>query len=421
MANFLKSTTDFVGNTAKQGAQGVQSVGGAVGGTVQQGAEGLGKGVEGLGKGVNSGVSTLTGAGETKQTAANPNDQSKPESKPPADSESKPTNTADTAAPKAPESSSNPLAGIAGGVTSGLQSGANFLGDVTKTGLSIGENVARTGADMTGNVVVSAAGLAGTAIGGVVTAAAETSGKAFEPIAAGLRSIEGLEGLADNLNKINGLPVAAVKQVGQWTLKAINMAGKTPTFFDRDGDGIVQVQDTIDGLIILGLSPKSATYGAYVLHGVFSYSTSDSWIPSKDTALPIHVDKLTETRWGKNWGSFDRIEWCSDMDIETFFDATDEDTPTLEKWKQTLTKGRQGFGVLLLIFEWGTTWPWLMPDLPVGDIPFKDDIGKVVRTVILPTIFKNWQISHGMKPNQDSEPISKKENDLSKESKDPAD
>ncbi|KAJ6457160.1 hypothetical protein C8R47DRAFT_1227493 [Mycena vitilis] len=135
-----------------------------------------------------------------------------------------------------------------------------------------------------------------------------------------------------NRPQINGLPVAAVKQVGQWTLKAINMAGKTPTFFDP-------------------------TYGAYVLHGVFSYSTSDSWIPSKDTALPIHVDKLTETRWGKNWGSFDRIEWCSDMDIETFFDATDEDTPTLEKWKRTLTKGRQGFGVLLLIFKWGTTWP----------------------------------------------------------------
>ncbi|KAJ7763482.1 hypothetical protein B0H16DRAFT_1414207 [Mycena metata] len=411
MSNFLQSTTDFVGNTARQGAQGVQSVGD----TAKQGAEGLGKGV-------NSGVNTLTGAftpGGNNQTDSN--EQSNP-SKPPADASDSTTKPTDTGADKAPGSqSSGPLSGIAGGVSSGLQTGANFVGDVTKTGLSIGENVAKTGADMTGNVVFSAVGLAGTAIGGVVNAAAETSGKVFEPVAAGLRSIEGLEGLADNLEKINGLPVAAVKQVGSWTLKAINMSGKTPTFFDRDGDGIVQVQDTIDGLIVLGLSEKSATYGAYVLHGVFSYSTSDSWIPSKDTALPIHTDKLNETRWGKNWGSFDRIEWCSDMDIETFFDTADENTPTLEKWKQTLTKGRQGFGVLLLIFEWGTTWPWLMPDLPLADLPFKDDIGKVVRTVILPTIFKNWQIAHGIKPNQDSEPISKKENDLERESKDPAD
>jgi hypothetical protein len=52
---------------------------------------------------------------------------------------------------------------------------------------------------------------------------------------------------------------------------------------------------------------------------------------------------------------------------------------------------RQYFGVLLLIFEWGTTWPFVMPDLPVEQIPFKDEIGKVVRTLILPTIFSNFQ------------------------------
>lgn len=40
---------------------------------------------------------------------------------------------------------------------------------------------------------------------------------------------------------------------------------------------------------------------------------------------------------------------------------------------------RQYFGVLLLIFEWGTTFPFIMPDVPVQDIPFKDDIGKVIR------------------------------------------
>ncbi|KAJ6546714.1 hypothetical protein DFH09DRAFT_1281827 [Mycena vulgaris] len=429
MSNLFQSTTDFVGNAAQQGAHGVQSADKFVGDTAQQGAEGLGKGV-------NSGFNALTGAftsGGKNQNDAQSNQTDS--SKPPVEASHTNPSAPDTGADKAPKSQSQSQPGLMGGITGGVetagsalssgvntgvggfQAGADFLGDVTKTGLSIGGKVAKTGADMTGNVVLSTVGLAGTAIGGVVNAAAETSGKVFEPVAAGLRSIEGLEGLADNLDKINGLPMAAVKQVGSWTFQAINMAGKTPTFFDPDRDGIVQVQDTINGLIVLGLAPKSATYAAYALHGAFSYSTSDSWIPSKDTALPIHIDKMNDTRWGKNWGSFDRIEWCSDMDVETFFETTDENTGTLEKWKQTITKGRQGFGVLLLIFEWGTTWPWLMPDLPVADIPFKDEIGKVVRTVILPTIFKNWQIAHGITPNKDSEPIAKKDKDLGKDAK----
>ena len=43
--------------------------------------------------------------------------------------------------------------------------------------------------------------------------------------------------------------------------------------------------------------------------------------------------------------------------------------------------GRQGFGILLLLFEWGTTWPFYMPSLtiPIPQIPFADDIGCVVR------------------------------------------
>ncbi|KAJ7196975.1 hypothetical protein GGX14DRAFT_671435 [Mycena pura] len=398
MTSFLKSTTDSVRSAAQQGAHGVQSAGNFVGDTAQQGVQGVGKGVSSVFDGASG---AGAGAGAKSENDAQPNQQA-----------------SDAGPDEAPQSQSQPglVGGISGGfqtagsaLSSGLQGGAGFVGDVTKTGLSIGEKVARTGADMTGNVLVSTVGLAGTAIGGVVNAAAETSGKVFEPVAAGLRSIEGLEGLADSLEKINGLPVAAVKQVGAWTIQAINMAGKTPTFFDRDGDGVVHVQDTINGLIVLGLAEKSATYAAYALHGVFSYSTSDSWIPSKDTALPIHIDKMNDTRWGRNWGNFDRIEWCSDMDVETFFETAGEEASTLEKWQKTITKGRQGFGVLLLIFEWGTTWPWLMPDLPVADIPFKDDIGRVVRTVILPTIFKNWQIAHGITPNKDSEPVAKKD------------
>jgi hypothetical protein len=55
MANFLKSTTDFVGSTAQQGLDSLQSGGEFVAGSAQQG-------VSGVGKGLNSGFSSVTGA-----------------------------------------------------------------------------------------------------------------------------------------------------------------------------------------------------------------------------------------------------------------------------------------------------------------------------------------------------------------------
>ena len=69
-------------------------------------------------------------------------------------------------------------------------------------------------------------GLAGTAVGGVVNLAAETSGAVFEPVTAGLRSIEGLQSVANGLEKINGLPMAAVKEMSSLTFKAMNMSGR---------------------------------------------------------------------------------------------------------------------------------------------------------------------------------------------------
>lgn len=49
-----------------------------------------------------------------------------------------------------------------------------------------------------------------------------------------------------------------------------------------------------------------------------SYSTSSSWVPSVDTkTMPIHVEKMSNTRWGKNWGTYERMDWCQDVDIDT--------------------------------------------------------------------------------------------------------
>ncbi|KAK7451190.1 hypothetical protein VKT23_012522 [Stygiomarasmius scandens] len=276
------------------------------------------------------------------------------------------------------------------------QSGVNFTADLAKggaqlasdaasAGVSISQSVAKAGLDTSANVIGGTADLAGTAIGGIVNTAAETSGKVFEPVASGLKAIEGFDKLGEGLEAINGLPVAAVKQVGGLTMKSLNMSGKTPTFFDTDGNGIVNVADTTKGLIVLGLDEKNAKYAAYALHAIFSYPTGDTWVPT-DTTLPINVNNMNRTRWGKNWGQYDRVDWVQDVDINQFFAASDDAT-----WQEKFKKGRQYFGVLLLIFEWGTTWPFMMPDVPVQQIPFKNEIGQVVRKLILPTILSNFQ------------------------------
>ena len=91
---------------------------------------------------------------------------------------------------------------------------------------------------------------------------------------------------------------------------------QTPTFFDPDADGIVKVSDTIRGLILLGLGNQNAKYAAYALHAMFAYATSEKWLPNFGLDLPIYIARMGRTSWGRNWGSFERVEWIEDIEIE---------------------------------------------------------------------------------------------------------
>ena len=208
---------------------------------------------------------------------------------------------------------------------------ASLIRNATDAGVSIGIKVAQSGLDMSADVVAGTSSLAGTALGGIVAAAAETTSTVFEPVGAGIKTLEGLNQLGmHGVEAINGLSVAAVRKVSELTREALNMDGKVhipyfvcpvtecdhqPTFFDPDADGIVHIRDTVRGLVLLGLNKKIAKCAAYTLHLAFSYSTSESWLPSLDRTLPIHVSKMTNTRWGKNWGDFERINWVVDVEI----------------------------------------------------------------------------------------------------------
>ena len=107
-----------------------------------------------------------------------------------------------------------------------MTSGAAITHDAVTGGFSIGQKVLKSGLDAGTNVVSGSASLAGTALGGVISAASETSGAVFEPVTSGLKTIHGLEELGKGINAINGLSLGAVRQVSQFTMKAINMSGK---------------------------------------------------------------------------------------------------------------------------------------------------------------------------------------------------
>ncbi|KZP16644.1 hypothetical protein FIBSPDRAFT_865791 [Athelia psychrophila] len=411
---------------------------------------GISDGVGGIASGVSSGVGTLTGQGRTK-----PEDAKDPAAPTNIANASNSTQIDNSDQPPASEGTAQPqqggggfLGSVTGGVASGFsavgggvvavgKSGGALVTGAAQAGANIGQTVGQAGLDLTQNVVGGVADLTGTVLGGVVDAAAQTSGAVFEPVGAGLKTLEGLQHIGPGIEFINGLPMGAVRELATLTTKALNMSGKTPTFFDPNADGIVGIPDTTKGLILLGLDESTAGYAALALHGVFSYPTSDSWVPSADTTMPIHVASMHKTRWGKNWGNFERLDWVEDVNIDDvssvagsfwagfnlgrlqFFADTAEKKTYAEYWKQSCVSSsplffsflvrqllirldsvcsRQYFGILLLIFEWGTTWPFYMPDVPIAQIPFSDELGTVVRKAVLPTILANFQRARDVDP-----------------------
>ncbi|KIM76980.1 hypothetical protein PILCRDRAFT_825736 [Piloderma croceum F 1598] len=387
--------------------------------------QGVGKVTTGIGKGLQDGGNAIEqglGGGRTKDGGSTSNHDSRATTAHLTDNSTNLASDTTKNAPRVTSDSTRQISdtsegdksgGIFHSISSGTtaflsptadfaKSGAAIIRDSTSSGLSIGQRVAQSGLDLGANVATGTATFAGTALGGVVSAAAETSGAVFEPVGSGLRAIQGLDKLGQGVETINGLSLGAVRQVGALTTKALNMTAMTPKFFDPDGDNIVTVPDTERGLALLGLDEKKSKYAAYALHTVFSYPTSEKWMPSMDTALPIHIANMGKTRWGKNWGSFDRIDWVDDVEIDEFFAPQNDN----ETWSDSFKRGRQYFGILLLIFEWGTTWPFYIPPVPVQEIPFHKEIGTVVRKAILPTILSNLKRAREADSNEENKKVS---------------
>ncbi|KAF8518762.1 hypothetical protein JB92DRAFT_2901577 [Gautieria morchelliformis] len=312
--------------------------------------------------------------------------------------------------------------------------GINFAATIGAPAATIGTTIAHSTLDITSSAVqltTSSLALPSTALSAVVSAASSTAQGRFEPLGVGLKALDALQVLGNevkgDITAINGLSLDAVKAVRDMTSKAVDMKGKLPTFFNPSASGVVRTTDTTLGLTLLGIPHKFATIAAHVLHALFSYSTGDSWV-SFDRTLPITISRMGRTRWGKGWGNFSRVEWLTDIDIAKLLLPSSSPVSHLaaSTYLAYITLARQGFGALLLLFEWGTTWPFYMPSLPnvpamnlphIGNIPLVGDVGRavaglgeqlhvnpgdlgaVVLKAILPTIISNYKKAHAADPN----------------------
>ncbi|KAI0031649.1 hypothetical protein K488DRAFT_78965 [Vararia minispora EC-137] len=225
--------------------------------------------------------------------------------------------------------------GAAGrGVADAGRAGKETIGTGFASGFQLAGSLSKDALDLQRNVAGGVGALGGTAIDGVIGVRPRFA--LFDPVANALKSVEGLEGLGESVDSINGLSTAALRGVGDATKNAIKLAGRPPTFFDPDADGIANLADTQRGFTLLGLKEKHAKIAAYALHSTFTYSTADAWLTVPNTStLPVKIDNIARTRWGRNWGSYERVDWVNDTDIETFFGLRERQS-WMEYWADIL-------------------------------------------------------------------------------------
>ncbi|KAG7093272.1 hypothetical protein E1B28_006955 [Marasmius oreades] len=393
--------------------KGVTDFGQGVGKGVGEVGKGVGRGVGEIGKGVGiggggevsnaDGNATTSSASEGQAQGAERNNGAQGTANPaqPAGGNTNTnTNTNGTQNQATSEGGSG-----GGGLRGAFNSIGGTLGTITNASMGIAGTLSKTTMDLNRNVAKGVGVIGGTAVEQVVNIASSTTDNILSPIANSLKAVEGLEALGEGVDSINGLSTQALQGIASATKKALDTAGKTPTFFDPDGDGIVKLSDTCKGFVAIGLEENYAKAAAYALHSTFSYPTSESWNPvplihpKSGYEFPIKIENMVKTKWGKNWGNFERVDWVQDADIERFFGLRERTT-----WTEYWTDVKSYFGTALLIFEWGTTWPYM--SVPGSNLA-AGEIGAILRTVILPTIAKtheNAEKKEGKQPKKEEMP-----------------
>jgi peroxygenase len=74
-------------------------------------------------------------------------------------------------------------------------------------------------------------------------------------------------------------------------------------FWDADHDGIIYPLDTFRGFHKIGFNWFLSFIAIFVIHGTFSWWSSDSWIPSP--RFPIYIKNSFKLKHGSDSGTFD--------------------------------------------------------------------------------------------------------------------
>jgi peroxygenase len=131
-------------------------------------------------------------------------------------------------------------------------------------------------------------------------------------------------------------------------------------FFDRDNDGTIWPWDTYVGFRAIGFNILFCIMAMFVIHGGFSYTSLDSWIPHP--GLPIRVKNIHRCKHGSDSETYDTEGRYVPQKFEEIFSKYDRDNKgglnLRDMWEMTseMRNVFDFFGWFANKFEWGTLW-----------------------------------------------------------------